>query len=130
MDWPATTTGALPTFLYVLITDTRNGNTCTDQVEVCVPDEIAPAAAITSPYEYQCVPIAQSSLNSVEITVEIDPNAYDGNDAVRAEFYYSLDGTLPGTLIDVGAFGGNDYVTIAWDNSGLSEGSTPSRLHS
>ena len=122
VDWPATTTGALSNTLWVRITDNRNGNTCTDVVTLCVPDEIAPKAWVTYPNEYQCVPIAQSNLNSVPITVEIDPLAYDGDDAVRAEFYYSLDGTLPGTLIDVAAFNGGDEASVDWDNSSLEEG--------
>ena len=121
-DWPATTTGALPTQLWVRITDTRNGNSCTDVVTVCVPDQIAPMAWITYPNEYQCVPIAQSSLNSVEIDLNIDENAYDGSDAVRAEFFYSLDGTLPGTSIGVASFDGYSYTSIDWFNAGLEEG--------
>ncbi|MGB5105495.1 MAG: FlgD immunoglobulin-like domain containing protein [Candidatus Zixiibacteriota bacterium] len=130
-DWPKTIGGPLPTYLITEITDTRNGSFCVDSVKLCLPDEVAPQAMITEPNEYQCVQIAQSSLNGVEITVEIDPNSYDTSSPIRVEFFYSLDGTIPGVKIGESAIGDldkkttapvNPGATIEWDNSGLEEG--------
>lgn len=121
-DWPKTVGGPLNTVLYVAITDERSGNTCDTDVQLCVPDLFAPAAFISSPIGYSCIPIVGPAGDPIEIEVSIDPNAYDGDDAVRAEVFYSLDGTIPGTKIGENVFGGNNWTIIEWDNSGMSEG--------
>ncbi len=121
-DWPSTIGGALPNVMYVGIIDERSGNSCETQVQLCVPDLIAPQAYISEPDAYQCIPIVRPAGDPVEIEVSIDPNAYDGEDAVRAEVFYSLDGTLPGTKIGENVFGGYDYTVVEWDNSDLTEG--------
>lgn len=122
LDWPKTVGGPLSNTMWVEITDERSGNYCETSVNLCVPDLIAPAAMITYPDAYQCIPIVRPAGEEVGITVEINPNAYDGDDAVRAEVFYTLDGTVPGTKIGEEVFGGEDYTTIYWDNSAMSEG--------
>ncbi len=126
-DWPKTIGGPLPTYLITEITDTRNGATCTDSVRLCLPDEVAPKAFISYPAGYQCVQLAKSSLNTVEIRVDIDPTGYDNSDPIRAEFFYSLDGSTPGVKIGESAFQDeiekaasppvHPYAVIDWDNS-------------
>ncbi len=122
LDWPKTVGGPLSNVMWVEITDERSGNYCETSVNLCVPDLISPAAMITYPDAYQCIPIVRPAGEEVGITVEINDNAYDGDDAVRAEVFYSLDGTVPGTKIGEEVFGGESYTTIYWDNSAMSEG--------
>ena len=131
-DWPKTIGGPLPTYLITEITDIRNGATCVDSVRLCLPDEVAPKAFISDPVGYQCVQLAKSSLNSVEIRVDIDPTGYDNSSPIRAEFFYSLDGSTPGVKIGESAFQEEldkvvsaptyPYAVIDWDNSELAEG--------
>lgn len=121
-DWPKTVGGPLPTYLITEITDTRNGSICVDSVRLCLPDEVAPVAYISYPDAYQCVQKAQSSLNSVEVEIAVSEIGFDQSSPIRAELFYSLDGTMPGTKIGEEAFGGEDYVSIDWDNSNIPEG--------
>ncbi len=121
-DWPKTVGGPLPTYLITEITDTRNGSTCVDSVRLCLPDEVAPVAYISWPVAYQCVQKAQSSLNSIDVDIEVSEIGFDQSSPIRAELFYSLDGTFPGTKIGEEAFGGDYDVTIEWDNSDVPEG--------
>ncbi len=122
VDWPKTQGTGDEALMYVTITDERSGNDCETDVNLCVPDQIAPAAMIVDPVGYSCVPIVLPAGDPIPITVQVDPNAYDNSDAVRAEFYYSLTGsTEDGVQIGVEPFD-EDEATVDWDNSALSSG--------
>ncbi len=122
LDWPVTQGTGEDAVLYVEITDERSGNNCNTEVDLCVPDEIAPMAWISDPFGYSCVPVMLSAGDPIEITVESDPAQFDEDDAVRAEFYYSMTGsTADGVLIGVEPFSG-DEATVEWDNSGFEDG--------
>ncbi len=78
-----------------------NGAYASDEVNLCVPDVIAPCARVTNPMDGKCIPVSLSAQDPVPVTVTIDPleNCLDPEDVVKVDFEWS-DSCCEGTYWD------------------------------
>ncbi len=148
-DWPKTN-DIWSTTLFVEITDLRSLGVYATSADLCVPDEMAPDVWMAAPYNCSRVPIAKSDLNAVELKVKKSPLSYDGQNAIRAEFFYMPYNNIASITVDstfvveeedtiwtvtadtvfaaetkIGESGWdqiNGWATFAWNNKGMEEG--------
>jgi uncharacterized protein (DUF427 family) len=104
---------------------TRNdGNMNSLSAVLCVPDENAPMAYITTPVDGQWV--GQNCLGTFSVIAQIDPNSYDLSGTTKVEFYEALYDADPNamtwSLFDVVTSDvGGDWIG-SWNNCGYSDG--------
>jgi hypothetical protein len=123
-DWPKTyNLEDISTSLHVRIKDLRSGGEWQTNADLCVPDEDAPDAYWSYPYNCQRLPIAQTTLDSIPLIVRVNPLSYDDDNPIRAEFFYvSYDMT---DTVKIGERGWNPTdmaFILPWNNTGMDEG--------
>ncbi|HUU46012.1 MAG TPA: Ig-like domain-containing protein [Acidobacteriota bacterium] len=67
------------------------GTTTSDEVDLCVPDEIAPCAEITNPVDGKCIRRSRSTQDPVPLWVTVNPdeNCLDYEDVMKIDFQWA-----------------------------------------